>query len=72
MAKVKQPSKKPTRKIVAVILASAITAAAQSAVDLFFPELESALLLEELRYWIQAGIIALAGYMTHDDDRRVP
>lgn len=63
---VNQPTKWPTRKLVAVIIAGAVTGALQSAGEVFLPDLPLTELLSQIDAWVQLGVMALAGYMTRD------
>lgn len=62
------PSKLPTRKILAVIIAGAVVGGTQSGLDLLWPDHPFATVLSELDVWVQAGVMIAAGYMTRDVD----
>lgn len=63
---VDQPSWMPTRKLLAVIIAGAVTGAAQSLIAALFPDFASAEIVALLDGWVQAAVIAAAGYFTRE------
>ncbi len=63
---VNQPTKRPTRKIWAVIIAAAIVGAARSVLDALFPEMKLGPQIEAIRPFIESGLIAAAGYFARD------
>lgn len=66
MALVKQASKFPTRKIMAVILSGMIIGGAQALLKLFWPDHPFAPYMEDVDVWLQGLIMVLAGYMTKE------
>lgn len=67
MAELKtQPTKLPTRKILAVIFSGAILGAAQSALSLFWPDHPFAPFMQEVDIWLQGIIMVMAGYFTKE------
>lgn len=66
MALVKQPSKLPTRKIMAVILSGMILGAIQSLLKMFWPDHPFAPYMEDIDVWLQGLIMIMAGYMTKE------
>lgn len=66
MALQDQPTRLPTRKILAVIVSGAVLGAVQSALNLLWPDHPFAPIMDQADIWIQAGVMALAGYMTRE------
>jgi len=62
------PSKLPTRKILAVIVAGAVVGGTQAGLNLLWPDHPFADVLQELDVWVQAGVMIAAGYITRDAD----
>lgn len=62
----KQKTPFPTRKILAVIISGAILGGLQSALTIFWPDHPFEALAEDLDIWIQAGVMALAGYFVQE------
>lgn len=68
MAELKnQPTKFPTRKIMAVIVSGAILGAAQSALGLYWPDHPFAPYLQDVDIWLQGVVMILAGYLTKEE-----
>lgn len=63
---VKQPTRFPVRKILAVIVAGAVVGGAQAGLNLVWPDHPFADLLEQVDIWVQYAVMALAGYMTKE------
>jgi hypothetical protein len=63
-----QPTKLPTRKILAVIVSGAILGGVQSALAIFWPDHPFMGLMEQADIWIQAGVMVLAGYLTREKE----
>jgi hypothetical protein len=61
-----QPTKFPTRKILAVIIAGALVGGLQSALQLLWPDHPFSPLMQDIDLWVQYGVMALAGYMTKE------
>jgi len=61
-----QPTKLPTRKILAVILSGAILGATQSALKIFWPDHPFAPFMQEIDVWLQGLVMVAAGYLTKD------
>lgn len=61
-----QPTKWPTRKLMAVIIAGAVTGALQSVAGAFLPDLPLTEMLAQVDTWVQLGVMTLAGYMARD------
>lgn len=62
----KQPTAFPTRKLMAVMIAGAIVGLIQSGLAFAWPDHPFAPLLAEADIWVQAAVMALAGYMTKE------
>jgi hypothetical protein len=65
---VEQPTKFPTRKILAVIASGAILGGINAGLTLLWPDHPFAVVLEEADTWIQLTVMALAGYMTKEKE----
>lgn len=68
---VKQPSRFPTRKILAVILSGVILGVCQSLLRLFWPEHPFAPYMEDVDIWLQGLIMVIAGYITREREKDV-
>lgn len=65
---VEQPTKLPTRKILAVIISGAVIGGLQAALRTFWPDHPFDALMEDLDIWIQAAVMIAAGYMTKEKE----
>lgn len=63
---VNQPTKFPTRKLMAVIIAGMVIGGLQAGLGFIWPEESFTPLLEKLDIWVQAGVMMAAGYMTKE------
>lgn len=63
---VNQPSKMPTRKIVAVIVSGAVVGALQAVLGIFWPDFPAAELMEQVDIWVQASVMIAAGYLARE------
>jgi len=61
-----QPTKWPTRKIAAVIIAGAVTGGAQAALGIFAPDWPATEFLQQVDIAVQTGVMVLAGYFTKE------
>lgn len=61
-----QPTKLPTRKLLAVVIAGAVTGIAQSLLATFLPDFAAGALVDQLGIWVQTGVMVAAGYLTRE------
>ena len=61
-----QPTKLPTRKILAVIVAGAVVGGVQSGLAVIWPDHPFAPIMADFDVWVQYGVMALAGYLTKE------
>jgi hypothetical protein len=61
-----QPTKMPTRKIMAVILSGMVLGGVQSALSIFWPDHPFAPLMDQFDIWIQAGVMIASGYLVKE------
>ena len=66
MTLINQPSKMPTRKVMAVIVSGAVVGAGRAALDIVWPGHPLDAAFQEFGTVITAGILVAAGYMTKD------
>lgn len=67
MAKLKtQPSALPTRKVLAVAIAGALTSVASMLADQFLPGMGIGMLVKQYEVEILALVMTAAGYLTKD------
>ena len=64
-------NKIPTRKILAVIIAGAVVGGLQSGLQLLWPDHPFAPLMEDLDFWVQMGVMFIAGVLTRSDNDKV-
>lgn len=62
---VDQPTGSPSRKIWAVIIAGVVVSVARSLMQTYAPDVPTEV-LDQAGPYIQAAVMALAGYMTRD------
>lgn len=72
MTLVTQPTYRPTRKIMAIIIAGAVAGAVNQALAIYWPDHPFAPIMDDFEIWVQMGIMVLAGYMTKDRDVTQP
>lgn len=70
-ALVKQPSRFPTRKILAVILSGMILGILQSALRILWPDHPFAPYMDDFDVWLQGFIMVVAGYLTKEKTNEV-
>lgn len=70
-ALVKQPSRFPTRKILAVILSGMILGILQSALRILWPDHPFAPYMDDFDVWLQGFIMVVAGYLTKEKRNEV-
>lgn len=63
---VNQPTKLPTRKIFAVIIAGAVVGGVQSALRMFWPDHPFEPIMADLDIWVQMAVMVFAGYFTKE------
>jgi len=63
---VNQKTKFPTRKLLAVIVSGAIIGGVQAGLQFVWPDHPFMVLLEQADIWIQAGVMALSGYLVRE------
>lgn len=68
---VKQPSRFPTRKIMAVILSGMIIGVCQSLLRIFWPDHPFAPYVDDIDVWLQGLIMVIAGYVTKEREHNV-
>jgi hypothetical protein len=61
---VNQPSKLPTRKLIAIVVSGAILGGASAILNATWPDHPFGVFLEEGDQWIQLAVITIVGYMT--------
>ena len=66
MTLVNQPTKAPTRKMMAVMIAGIVTLVAQTALQTYFPDMKVAEFLKQLELIIQAIVMTGAGYVVKE------
>lgn len=62
----KQDTGWPTRKVGAAIIAGVVVGAAQSALRIVAPDLDTTELLAQVDVWIQTLVMVAAAYMTRE------
>lgn len=72
MTLVNQPTYRPTRKIMAIIIAGAVAGAVNQALAIFWPDHPFAPIMDDFEIWVQMGIMVIAGYMTKEKDVTQP
>ena len=66
MKTVDQPTARPTRKMLAVIIAGIFAAAVQTTLVRAFPGYAFADVIESIDYLVQGAVMAVAGYFTRE------
>jgi len=66
MALVKQKTRLPTRKMLAVILSGMIIGGIQAGLRYFWPDHPFAPVMDDLDIWLQGLVMVLTGYLTHE------
>jgi hypothetical protein len=61
-----QPSRMPTRKIAAAIIAGMVTGALQTAVPMLWPDFPIVAFLEQVDIWVQGAAMTAAAYIVRD------
>jgi hypothetical protein len=63
---IKQPTAKPTRKWVAMIIAGMVVGGVSTALDIFWPGHPFQPLMDDLGMYVQLAVIGFVGYMTRN------
>lgn len=61
-----QATRRPARKIMAVIISGAILGGVEAGLNLLWPDHPFTPLMEQFGLWIQAGVMIAAGYLVKE------
>ena len=71
MALINQANRLPTRKLLAVLVSGAIMGAAQSLLQLFWPDHPFAPYMQYVDIWLQGLVMVAAGYFTRESEQEI-
>lgn len=63
---IKQPSKMPTRKLAAAIVAGMLFGAIQTLANIYAPDIAESVLMSNIEVWVQGAVMVAAGYFTRE------
>jgi len=63
---VNQPTKAPTRKLWAVIIAGGIIGVVKTTLSIYWPDNPMEQYMGDLQFWLEGAIMVAAGYMTRN------